>query len=568
MKRAVVLLLCLLMILPLAGCGEEAKKQKEQSDLYEKYEEIIELLEDKEYTAVMGLVSQMAVAGQNEQKDRPPVISVMSDAWYLVYSDREDAPASLAMTEDGKCNVEGKELLWLERHSDENGISGVVMDGGEYTYWFSFRVDANDLAMPTLTLWTCKVDGESVYSDKYIGEYRNHPQAAMTMKSWRKLDGDEGALDYLTLGTGSLWLNDYNYQWKITSAEDEMPVVIVAACEDSDNYTITVEERNGHYVLQMTNDATGETALYYCEEYGYETQWPEYRYPMVMKKLRSYLEYGSFYVEEMEKNLNENAARTYLHDQFESLGDYKDSAEYLARFSMIPSRLTEVIQRTTDQLNNVSDSNMERYKYDAQGYLTVGRGAQLVEDFGVFEDHNNFHFEYDANGVLVGITVGDSTVYAVCTPAYDDAGRLESMHVQKSDRQYTSTFTYDDQGRVVQLDIPYGSDSYYQYTYTYTYDDAGHLIQKTKTWYNGYYTQVFDYTYDGDVLVQRVESYQYRGREEYSTTLTYTPDAQGRPLSAVVSTTDSNATYSAREIVYQYEDLYFFDDSGLTVEEN
>lgn len=562
MKKVVSLILCALMLLSLTACSEEAK-------LYEKYADIITMLEEENYTGVMGAVSAMAVAKQNEGKERPALVTVMEGQWYMISSDYTGAPEIVTMRQDGTCVVDGKEMLWLERHSDDTRLEGYIMDGGEYKYCFGFRVDAEDLALPRFELWTCRVDGEEVYSDNYVGNYKNTQLYTVVAKWWRLLDGDAAMDDSFDM-YDTVWYDDISFKWKFTSAEGEMPAVIKATSDNGSGLTLTLslEERDGHKVMRVTNDATGETGLYYNEDDGYEESWPEYKYPKVLENLRRYLRDGYFWVDGMEGSLRDNTALTYLHEQFTALGDYKDSADYLARFSMIPSMLTKMVQHTTDQLGNVSDSNKESHTYNNQGQLIAGSGAQMIETFGIYEDWSTFYLEYDASGKVSKINIGKDPVNAVCTPTYNAAGQLETMHVQRTDRQYTSTFTYDDQGRVIQLEIPYSTDTYSQYVYTYTYDDAGHLTEKVRAWSEGRYKEVYTFTYEGDALVQSVMSYQYRDKEEYAVTRVFTNDAQGRPVSAVETSTRSGDTYAARELEYQYQDLYFFDDTGIVLEEN
>lgn len=102
----------------------------------------------------------------------------------------------------------------------------------------------------------------------------------------------------------------------------------------------------------------------------------------------------------------------------------------------------------------------------------------------------------------------------------------------------------------------------------YTYDDAGRLVQKTKSWYGDYYAWVYDYVYESKPLAQRVETYLYRGEENYHITKVFTSDDQGRSLSAEVTSTNESDTYASRQLNYVYEDLYFFDSTGLVTEEN
>ena len=73
--------------------------------------------------------------------------------------------------------------------------------------------------------------------------------------------------------------------------------------------------------------------------------------------------------------------------------------------------------------------------------------------------------------------------------------------------------------------------------------------------------------YDGDILVE-IQQVRKDWSEVYNWTYTFTNDELGRPLSAVITTDDPDVTYKAQEVVYTYEDLYFFDDTGLVLEED
>lgn len=562
MKKILAVVLCVLMVLSLAACSEEAK-------LYEKYADIIMMLEAEDYTAVMGVVSQMAVEKQYEGKERPQPAKEVVGSWYLTETDYQGAPESITLREDGTCVIDGKELLWLERESGDTYLGAVIMDGGEYKYYFNIDIGEKEQRMLYVDLWTCHVEGEWVGGDKHVGMYMNDSQANLPMVYWEKLEGSENFDDYFSINTHNVWYNDNDYAWKITSAEGAVPMTIEAICTNGSDhqFSMTLDQRDGHYVLTVVDgDAS---ALYICEEYGFETSWPEYKYPIVMNCLTRYLENGYFWVDGYEDSFEGNTALKYLLEQFTELGDYKDAAEYVSRFSMIPSQLTKVDRKTTDQLGNVSTSTLERYTYNPDGTLATVTGQNAAEQYGIYESWDMLKFEYDATGKISKINIGDYSTTGVCTPTYDEAGRIVSMDVQRTNNHYVTTFTYDEAGMLIGMDMPTsGDNSYDHYIYTYSYDDAGRLLQKTKSWYDEYYAWVYDYVYESKPLAQRIETYMYRGEASYDITNVFTSDAQGRPLSADVTTTDTSATYVARVLEYVYEDLYFFDATGIEVAED
>ena len=118
---------------------------------------------------------------------------------------------------------------------------------------------------------------------------------------------------------------------------------------------------------------------------------------------------------------------------------------------------------------------------------------------------------------------------------------------------------------MLRLYIP-ETNNKYPYVFDYTYDDGGKLITKVKTFgYRGQFSVTSNYIYDGDTVVEIQKEWDYY--DYYTETYTFTNDEQGRPLSAVITTTDPEVTYKTQEVKYIYKDLYFFDDTGLVLEE-
>ena len=203
--------------------------------------------------------------------------------------------------------------------------------------------------------------------------------------------------------------------------------------------------------------------------------------------------------------------------------------------------------------------------FDANGGVAWGSNETVLS---IYSDYDTVYLTYDATGKVSGATIGsDNNVSGACAPTYDETGKLVSMHVQRTNGQYTSTFTYDDQGRLSRVDIPkgiYGNPMFYEFTY----DEAGVLVKKVKDWHNGYYSLTSEFTYENGVVKEINQTYAQRYSSGYTNRYAYTNDAQGRPVSAVYTTTNANYTYVSTEIVYIYEDLYFFDTTDLAVEEN
>ena len=88
--------------------------------------------------------------------------------------------------------------------------------------------------------------------------------------------------------------------------------------------------------------------------------------------------------------------------------------------------------------------------------------------------------------------------------------------------------------------------------------------QKVHTYNDGRYVMTTDYTYENGLLVREDISYWYRYGETYTNTYTYSYDSDGHITGVEVTTTNPDNTAKAMRREYVYEDLYFFDDTGLT----
>lgn len=560
MKKLLALVLAAVLLLSLVGCSKEAK-------LYEKYADVITALENKEYSVAIGKVAGMAAAEMAADENRPAPVEVLSDDWYLGNDRNANAPRKLTMRADGTCTVDGKEMLWVEKHSDDLFLEGIIVDNGENKYYFGFSTPTDGRLIPVLELATCQVNGEDVFANESLGTYVNHPLAPMLMVSWRALDREGNLPEWINVNAGGISYNDRSFAWEILSGEEDPVLSVHATAKNgyTEQYSLQLFEKDGHYVLTVTDDADGSVGFYVNDQYGYEESWSEYRYPRLMEQVRNYVRDGFCWAEE---RMTDNKARAYLFEQLTQLADYKDCGEYLARFVTIPSMLTKVVERKTDQLGNVREDRLESYGYDAQGSIVSLLAESLAEQYGIYTDYDTVYLTYDAAGKVSGATIGSgNNVSGVCVPTYDETGKLVSMHVQRSNGQYTSTFTYDDQGRLSRVDIPkgiYGNAMFYEYTY----DDNGVLVKKVKDWHNGYYSLTSEYTYQNGVVSEIAQTYTQRYSSGYTNHYAYTYDAQGRPVSAAYTTTNSNYTYVSTEIVYLYEDLYFFDTTDLAAEEN
>ena len=115
-----------------------------------------------------------------------------------------------------------------------------------------------------------------------------------------------------------------------------------AKVQIGDKYTFAAEKRGELYFAVLT-DANGNEEYYYALPYGYDRSWKEYVYPRAVSYAEKCLEAmangenPTYYCELDERpSMPEgNDALKRLYEAFELLGDYRDSAEYLARFTVL-----------------------------------------------------------------------------------------------------------------------------------------------------------------------------------------------------------------------------------------
>ena len=88
------------------------------------------------------------------------------------------------------------------------------------------------------------------------------------------------------------------------------------------------------------------------------------------------------------------------------------------------------------------------------------------------------------------------------------------------------------------------------------------LTGETGTYYNGNYER--DYEWVELVYAEAISDleHEYNGAYRYFQTITYTNDANGRPITADVTTDNSSNGYQSKVITYHYTDLYFYNAEG------
>lgn len=580
MKKWIALLFTLALCLSLAACTEENSKADdddyikktdrlvEKAELYEKYEELIDALENKDYPGVINHIASLSHADKEAGKEPgPEPVQLLCQQWFT--ANAQGTVRSLTFRADGSCTVDGYELTWTENDTQSTRMSGYILGDGAVKYCFELSLATEDRSLPHISLWTARENEYGIGSDEHLGNFYNHEMIPVMADYWRQLTMFEDMPEYLSIQLGYVYISDVEFLWTPADASDALLTANAYSRKGdvSTEYTLELKERDGCTVLLVTNGDTGTQALYYSENNGensYDPTWPEAIYRQARSALTTYARGYSIYVN--EQHLSGNSAATYVYGLFSQIEGYLDCADYLARFTVLPSQLTNIYRIDVNQLDQESRSDKYYCWYTADGRLEYECGDSVIERYGITSGNKNY-FTYDASGRIESIRVGWSStdVSAVATPTYDEAGRLVSMAIQTSSESYTASFTYDDLGRIVSMQTH--TDDYYGRTYTYVYDDAGQLMRKVWTSQNNNMTVTEDYTYTDGLLTEINATWKYRYSDPYTVRTVFTNDAQGRPVSAAVTSTDPNYTYKSTTLEYVYQDIYFLDTAGLVESE-
>ena len=581
MKRILAMLLAVAMLAGLCACGGPTEEETRAIELYNKYADVIDRLENEDYTGVIQEIAGLINSGK-EQEEKTPMGQLMVDDWHLtgVGEEKLDPPKTLSVGADGTVLVDGEAYTWLENSSYDEGISGFLLKNGVHTYALEVCQYRDD-QVPYAQLWTVEANGDRFYSDDWLGTYYNDAMLGYLLRSWRNLDdNDEVMDDYISIQRSYADVNDEELDWAITASGDGSVTVDLGGV-----WTFTVELRGELPIAFLTENATGVQAAYYLnyEEYGYDCSWPEYVYPEAMEYLNDCLAdaengytpgFSDYTVEvpegESRPYYEGNAAWKRLYELFTALGDYKDSAEIVDRFTILKDMYTGASLLRVDNMGNESsDREYEVYKYNSLGQVTYSETAENHRLYGG-DTYGSLYFFYDESGRISKIQKGTgNNVSAVITPVYDGEGRMVGGTYQSNSYNWELSYVYDAEGRLIE-NIVWNNDD--RYHHTYVYDAAGNLV-KDVYWYgwgSNYklYRYTVDYTYDAQghlVQVEKVRESYYDYRNEFTLTnaysWVYTNDAQGRPISADYTDLDSKGEtqYASQTITYHYDDLYFFE---------
>ena len=387
--------------------------------------------------------------------------------WYRGNSE-ENVGETFVINADGTCQIEGKTMYWrtYESGNPEQWVSIETFNAEGRKHRVNFEKSENGFIRANV----------DVINSYYGGEYYTNPMISVLFNgSWEAFDQRNSFDDHFYMGFWNETVNadsgEYSYALKQGKTNEELTIELSkdgAVC-----YVLTMAMDGEYPQVTLVDQQTQENINFYNYYTGYDEENPEARYYNAVDLMYDYMNGYSIYLDSEERYLSNEEKAPYVYEMLAANGDYRQTQEFLDRFTILPGMLVRVVQQYTDQLGNKSDTTRNLYTYDINGTLTEARGEDIIETYGLYNSSAQ-KFHYDNNGKLSSIVVGNSTISALGTPDYDPDGKLMTMHVQLSDKDYTSTFTYDDQGRIILVEIPIA-----QYndltTYTYTYNDGGKL---------------------------------------------------------------------------------------------
>ena len=268
------------------------------------------------------------------------------------------------------------------------------------------------------------------------------------------------------------------------------------------------------YTCTLCNASSGEEGTHVisegvCVVCGNDLETIEKEPASVYQKAITALEYkhyGSHYG-------NERIREAY--DILVGLGDYKDAAQYVKRFTILPDRLLGWECEVVNAFGEIERTAKGYYGYDVKGQMIFYPAYEccLYSDIRYNGDIIHYECEYDELGRVIQRTYlyGNNPQYRT-TYAYDEEGKLAESRVRYVHSDTTASLTkyfYDDAGKENRRETLMENGS--QEVITFSYDQTGNLIREEKT--QGSESGVVTYAYDdfGNCIRAQGDDYTEHG---------------------------------------------------------
>lgn len=235
---------------------------------------------------------------------------------------------------------------------------------------------------------------------------------------------------------------------------------------------------------------------------------------------------------------------------------------------------------THQELDGSVINSVTSYAYDGGGRCVSAEIKTLYPGESTW-DVGNVEYEYDGSGRLVrAVQSSDGKVYYAVEWTYDEAGRVIGIREDWPDTIGASglpsegggtarTFTYDEDGRLTQMDeggisrvsLSYDGDgrelsctkssdaAFLRWSIVSCYDENGRLRRAEYGWFDGELSYAVDYSYDGNGrLIRRETVPEGDGNETLREVCAYFYDESGNLIRLEISSAAGTAVVT-REYV-------------------
>lgn len=433
------------------------------------------------------------------------------------YASPENGGREITLNPDGTCVIDGQTYYWAVDYETESELQ---LHYGDGSY------------MSVINL----AQGMSQLCSSEYGVLIRTPLLWQFRGIWETDAGRQAYLDEYDLQ----FIDGGHTNLQVRQEGDAL--VFTALAMDGTERTVRMHIVDGYPVAELT-DGSGNISLFYRPENRPPVNEAELLYQEAIQKLNTAVSGGYIHYDDSNKVIHGCSAYAHIYQLFEQLGDYKDAKQYLANFKVIK----DVCVGSKSPGETFNTGLLYLYgEHDSQGRRLTG-AVQDATEWGLDASGEFSKLTYGEDGRMAQILThrGDDRVpYTVGIPSYDEKGnmiRVDVTWMPDAERTftYTSTFIYDENGRVQTIVIPNPLQEAVSY-YWYYYDAEGKLLQRTRDYVRDgndkpSNRQIQEYIYDGNgYLVEERTHINSPGNGIYVWTCiqsVYVNDADGKHLS-------------------------------------
>ena len=436
------------------------------------------------------------------------------------YGSPENGGREITLNPDGTCVIDGQTYYWAVDFETETELQLHYGDGS--------YMSVLNLAQGMSQL--CSSEYGVLIRTPLLWEFRG---------IWETDAGRQAYLDEYDLQ----FIDGGHTNLQVRQEGDAL--VFTALAMDGTERTVRMHIVDGYPVAELT-DGSGNVTTYYRPENRPPVNEAELLYQEAIQKLNTAVSGGYIHYDDSNKVTHGCSAYAHIYQLFEQLGDYKDAKQYLANFKVIKDVYVDV--KAPGETFNTGLLYLYG-EHDSQGRRLTGRVLDAAE-LGIDIAGTFYKLTYGEDGRVSQIltytdyTGDDPVPYTVGIPAYDEKGNMIRVDVTwtpdaEQTFTYTSTFTYDENGRLLTIAVPTPLQKA-TYCYRYYYDAEGKLLQRTQDYVRDgndkpSSRQIEEYIYDGNgYLVEKRTHRNAPGDGVYVWRCTrdvYVNDADGKRVS-------------------------------------